>query len=219
MENNYEITEKQLAFLEGYIKRKKKFTEPEDVYELMDHLINDFEATTEDGNLSQYLSTKSHFIFKYTGSRKNKEEAIHWEYQRELYKQFFSFFHRLKYLPFTALLFTFLYLFFIQFSFSNKVLAGVFASLIALPMITGYVITYHKNKKIKKLVSFKYLANIMLLPMLFLQCFNLISDFLKENRFLFLTYTFIGVILCFSAIIVVLEKRKEILKKYKHLLQ
>ena len=204
--------------MEGYIKRKKKFTEPEDLYELMDHLINDFEATTEDGNLSQYLSIKSHFIFKYTGSLKNKEEAIHWGYQRELYNQFLSFFHRLKYLPFTGFLFAFLYLFFIHFNFSNKVLAGVFVSLIALPLITGYVITYHKNKKIKKLVSFKYLANIMLLPMLFLQCFNLISDYLKENRFLFFTYTFIGVILCFSAIIVVLEKRKEILKKYKHLL-
>ena len=150
MENKYEITEKQLAFLEEYLKRKKKYFDPEDIYELMDHLINDFEATTEDGNLSQYLSTKSSFIFNYTGSQKNKEKAIHWEYQRELWQLFFSFFYRLKYLPFTALGFSVLYLFFIQFNFSNKTLGGIFISFIICPMIMGFVLTYHKNKKQRK---------------------------------------------------------------------
>ncbi|WP_181858107.1 hypothetical protein [Polaribacter sp. WD7] len=52
MRKNYEITEKQLSFLEGYLKKKKKFLDPEDLYELIDHIILDFETTTRNGNLS-----------------------------------------------------------------------------------------------------------------------------------------------------------------------
>jgi len=218
MEKRYEITQKQLAFLEDYLKRKKRFSDPEDLYELIDHVILDFEATTQNGNLSQYLADNSTFIYNYKGSSKNKESAVHWQYQRELWKGFFGFFYTLRQIPFTILSLTIMYSLFFKFNLSNKILGGIFITLIILPMIMSFILTYHKNKSIKKLISFKYLSNIMTLPSMFLYLFSPIADFLKENRTFFFIYVALAFGLHVSGIILITEKRKIILEKYKHLL-
>jgi len=218
MEKRYEITDKQLTFLEDYLKRKKRFSDPEDLYELMDHIILDFEATTKNGNLSQYLADNSSFIFNYKGSNSNKESVTHWKYQRELWQIFFSFFYRLKYLPITILIMLVFYFLFLKINLSTKALGIMFIIAIAVPAVYGMILTYHKNKKLRKLVPFKYLANVMSLPSMFLYLFSPISDFLKEHRFLFFLYVFLAFGLHISGILLISEKRKIILEKYKHLL-
>ncbi len=218
MEKRYEITQKQLTFLEDYLKRKKRFTDPEDLYELMDHIILDFEATTTNGNLSQYLADNSSFIFNYKGSNTNKESNIHWRYQKELWQIFFSFFYRLKYLPITILIMLVFYFLFLTINLSAKVLGITFVIAIAVPAVYGIVLTHHKNKRVRKLVPFKYLANVMSLPSMFLYLFSTISDFLKENRTLFFLYVLIAFGLHISGVLLISDKRKIILSKYKHLL-
>ncbi|MFK8059161.1 MAG: hypothetical protein AB8B78_03625 [Polaribacter sp.] len=216
MEKNYEITEKQLAFLEDYIKRKKRFSDPEDLYELVDHLVTDFEYTGN-GNISQYLADNSTFIFNYQGTRKNKESAVHWSYQRQLWQNFFNFFYHLKYIPFTILyLVTFYTLF--TLNIKIKTIGYIFITTIILFLFYGLLKTYHKNKKIRNLVSFKTLGNVMALPSLFLYFFSPIADFLKENRILFFIYFSIAFGLHIAGILLIKEKRKIILEKYKHLL-
>jgi hypothetical protein len=213
MGNKYEITEKQLTFLEGYIKKKKASTEPEDIYELMDHLINDFEATTEDGNLSQYLSGKSRFIFKY-GT--DKESKIHWAYQKELWNTVFSFFTNIRTLSISIIITIILLK--ITLTLSEKQLFLVFMSSIVFQIFYGLYLTYHENKKVRKLISFKYLGNIMALPQVSLYSLTIVKDFLITHRFLFFLYWLIAFSLSIAGLIVIKNKKETILKKYKHLL-
>ncbi|QTD36510.1 hypothetical protein JL193_10155 [Polaribacter batillariae] len=215
MKKNYEITEKQLQFLEDYIKRKKRYTSIEDRLELLDHLVSDFEMTTENGNLSQYLADKSVFIYNYNSS---KESDVHWSYQRQLWFKFFSFFYSLKMLPITYGTIFIFYILFLEMNIATKKLGFVFITLIIIPTIYSFIKTYHKNKQIRRLVSFKYLFNIMSLPNMFLYLFTPLADFLKEHKFLFFLYVIIGFGLHISGILLIIEKRKQILEKYKHLL-
>ncbi|RCS28480.1 hypothetical protein DUT90_00370 [Polaribacter sp. WD7] len=82
----------------------------------------------------------------------------------------------------------------------------------------SFILTYHKNKSIRRLISFKYLSNIMVLPSMFLYLFSPIVDFLKENRILFFIYFSIAFGLHISGILLIIRKRKIILEKNKLLL-
>lgn len=213
MEKKYEITEKQLAFLEDYIKRKKRSIEPEDLYELMDHLINDFEATTTNGNLSQYLANKTNFISQYAN---DKESKVHWAYQKDLWNTVFSFFINIKTLPISiTIAITLLSL---SILLNEKQLGIVFMISIIFQVLYGFYLTYHGNKKIRKLISFKYLGNIMSLPQVFLYSITIFKDFLITHRELFFLYWLIAFSLSIAGLIVIKDKKEVILKKYKHLL-
>lgn len=203
-----------MAFLESYIKRKKRYSDSESLHELIDHLVTDFEYNGN-GNLSEYLANNSEFIFNY---KANNDSAVHWSYQRELWKKLFSFFTMLKYIPLTILATFALYLLFFKMSLSIMSLGLLFMIFIIVSMIYGFIKTYHKNKKIRRLVAFKYLGNIMSLPSVFLYMFTPIKDFLIEYKFIFFLYVLFAFGLSISGVIIIQEKRKEILRKYKYLL-
>ena len=194
LKTKHTITEKQLVFLQDYIKRKKRFSDQEDLYELVDHLVNDFEATGN-GNLSQYLADNSEFIFNY---QTNKSNDVHWSYQRQLWRMFLGFFTRIKFIPITFLTLVTMYFLFYGVELINKSLMRIFFILIGIILFYGLIKTCHKNKKIRKLVSFKYLGNILAPTQFFLYILPVIEDALDNNRaFLFI---------------------EAILKKHKHLL-
>nr|WP_299031557.1 hypothetical protein [uncultured Tenacibaculum sp.] len=213
MKEKIKITDKQLVFLEDYIIRKKKFIDPEDMYELMDHLIHDFEATTTNGNLSQYLANKSWFISQYGIDKGSK---THWAYQRLLWKKFFSFFIQLKFIPITILIGSLLL--YLSFFLDEKLLLVTFFLSIVGQIVYGLKLTYHEKKRIRKLISFKYLGNIMGLPQVFLYSLTLTKPFLINNRLMFFIYWILALGLSITGILVIKEKRVSILKKYKHLL-
>ncbi|MGB1043112.1 MAG: hypothetical protein ACPGU6_06940 [Tenacibaculum sp.] len=213
MGEKYITTEKQLDFLENYLKRKKKFIDSEDIYELMDHLINDFEATTKDGNLSQYLADKSNFISKFGSDRASK---IHWAYQKELWYTFFSFFTKLKTLPIT--IFVTLVLIGLSFFLTKKQVTIIFMCSISFQLFYAIYLTWHKNKKVRKLISFKYLTNISSIPYLFIYLPSIFKDSVFDNRLFFIFYWLVALGLSISALIVIKTKKETILKKYKHLL-
>lgn len=206
------ITKKQLTFLEDYIKRKKAFLDTETRLELIDHLVCDFEENGN-GNISQFLADKATFIFNY---KNTKSEEIHWAYQRELWKVFFRFFTNLKMLSIVFLVMVLFYQ--LITNFSLKVVMGGYLVVILAPTILGFIKTYHKKKEIRNLIEFKYLANIMALPHVFLYALSAIKEFLFPHHWLILIYLTLGVLLNFAGIMVVLEKRKRILTKYNHLI-
>ncbi|MCF2876074.1 MULTISPECIES: hypothetical protein [unclassified Tenacibaculum] len=214
MKKKYTITEKQVAFLYNYLKKKKSFSDEEERYELMDHLICDFEETTKDGNLSQYLADKSNFIFQYGKDRGSK---IHWAYQKELWITTYRFFTNLKTLPISLL--STLVILSLSFTLSNSLLYLVFFCSIVFQILYSLYLTYHENKKVRQLISFKYLGNIMSLPQVFLFSFTLVKDYLNTHRILFFIYWFIAFSLSVAGLIIIEKKKTTILNKYKHLLK
>ncbi|WP_299119808.1 hypothetical protein [uncultured Tenacibaculum sp.] len=214
MKKKYTITEKQLVFLDNYLKKKKSFSDEEERYELMDHLICDFEETTLDGNLSQYLADKANFIFQYGNDRRSK---IHWAYQKELWLTVYSFFTDLKILPISLL--STLVILNLSFTLSNSLLYLVFFCSIVFQILYGLYLTYHENKKVRQLISFKYLGNMMSLPQVFLFSFTLVKDYLNTHRILFFIYWFMAFSLSVAGLIIIKKKKTTILNKYKHLLK
>lgn len=213
MKGKSNITDKQLAFLEDYIKRKKVYFETEERLELIDHLICDFEENGN-GNISEFLANKSSFIFNYKSSRK---ESVHWAYQKELWKIFFSFFTHLKTIP--LVLFIVVLFYELINRFSEKTVSIIFILFIIVPTVFGLIKTYHKKKEVRSLIEFKYLANIMALPNIFLYVLAPFREFWFSNKWIALTYLSIGVFLNFAGMSLILNKRKRIFKKYSHLLR
>lgn len=213
MEKKHTITDKQLAFLEDYIKRKKRYFDVESRLELTDHLICDFEENGN-GNISQFLAEKSIFIANYKNS---KAEKIHWAYQRELWKVFLGFFINFRTIPIVFL--TSLLMYFTIENFSDLVFKRLLMVLIIIPMFYGLVKTYHSKKSIRKLIEFDQLVNLYCLPSLLVYTFTFLKDFWFSNKWLLLVYSILVIALNFSALLVILRKRKRILKNYNHLLE
>jgi hypothetical protein len=217
MEKRYEITEKQLAFLNDFLFRKYPSISDDIRIELTDHLISDFEVTTENGNLSQYLSNELEFIRNFVGARIN---LIQKNYNREVRLKYLSFFTKIKLLPFTILGFILIYVLVSKLN-NNLLWLSFFFSVFG---IYGYslLITTFKSKKIRKLEEIKLLGTGfgMGIPYLMVIFPLLIENkkFLYDNTLFFTSYWFFALSLSIASILVLKEKKKIILEKYKHLL-
>ncbi|GAB7255678.1 hypothetical protein [Polaribacter sp. OB-PA-B3] len=215
MEKRYEITEKQLVFLEDFLLRKYPGISNETKIELIDHLVSDFEATTENGNLSQYLSNELEFIarFVFKGVSLMKKT-----YRKETWEQFFKFFTEPKLLLISIS--TLLFFYFLNETVTDKIVYLV--TIILSTLIFGYSVFKGmiKNKELKNLDEVKFLGNEIWLPFTLVQLLgitNLCYSIMKYSWLYTLVALFI-IIYGLSALMVILKHKKIILEKYKHLL-
>ncbi len=218
MEKRYEITQKQLTFLEDYLKRKYPSITEETRIELTDHLVSDFEATTKNGNLSQYLSNEIEFIRRFMRTRVKLLGA---NYTRYVWLEYASFFTSLKKVPITLFIFFIIYL--LSVNLSDKfVWLSFFFSVFAVYGYSLFVQEKSMPKHIRKLPEVQALGKgiTMGIPYLMAMIFLIPIDksILFEHRFFFTLYWFFAFSLSIASIIVLLQKKKVILKKYKHLL-
>jgi hypothetical protein len=217
MEKPYEITEKQLGFLEGFLQRKYPHISPEVKIELTDHLVSDFEATTENGNLSQYLSNELEFIRKFIYNRFRVHKS---KYDKDVWFVYFSFFTRIKVLPLT--LSTLIIFYFLSENLNNKLLWLIF--FFSVFGVYGYSLFASRIKsiKIKKYEDVRFLGTGLGFGIPYLMAIFPLAiedkDFLFENSILFTAYWFFAFSLNIAALIVMLQKKEMIIKKYKHLL-
>ncbi|MDP5104924.1 MAG: hypothetical protein NWQ31_02000 [Polaribacter sp.] len=215
MKKRYEITEKQLTFLEDFLKRKYPSITDETRIELSDHLVSDFEATTENGNLSQYLSNELEFIRKFVFEGTNNHQK---RYSKQTWKKFFSFFTDVQLLPFS---FSVLILFyFLAENINGKWLWVSFAITQTIIFLFSIFFGLINKKKLRKLDEVKYLGADIWLSYILVQLpsgFGF-DSYIMTNSFVFTIYASFTIIYAVAAYTVVREKRKIILEKYKHLL-
>lgn len=215
MEKCYEITQKQLTFLEDYLKRKYPSITEETRIELKDHLVSDFEATTKNGNLSQYLSNELGFIRKFIFDSANRHQK---KYGKETWKQFFDFFRKVKLLPIT---FFILILFWILTkNLNDKWLWGSLAIIQGIIFLISIFFGMINKKKLRKLDEVKYLGADIWLPYVMVQLpsgFEF-DNYIMSNSLFFTCYASFTIIYALAAFMVIREKKKIILEKYKHLL-
>ena len=211
MEKKHEITEKQLAFLDRFLK-KHNFGSEDDKIELKDHIISDFEMNGN-GNLSQYLSEELSFIKKFIG---NKLRVIHKSYRRKTIDEALSFFTSIKKLPITIVTFLIVYL---LVTYVNETVTQTlfFVSIISLFIYSEFFLKIKKKDK-EKLNAIKYLGQEMWLPYLMVMLpLGFLEDFFVNNYF-FSLYWFVAISYSVAAIIVMKREKKVIYEKYKHLL-
>ena len=215
MEKNYEITKKQLSFLEGFLDRKHPHISRETKVELIDHLISDFEATTENGNLSQYLSNELEFIRKFVF---NGVSEVKKTYRKETWGKFFSFFANAKMLPISIFIISLFY-------FLNELLSlQIFwiTIMIIQTIIFGFSVFIGsiKNKNLKYLDEVKFLGAEIWLPFALVQLFaqKEITNFIMFHNLISTIFSSFIIIYALAAFLVLREKKKIILEKYKDLL-
>lgn len=117
------------------------------------------------------------------------------------------------------MLFSTVFLYFLIDVFSEKILMNVCAILYIIISIFTLAKTYHKKSKIKNLIEFKYLANLHSLPHVFFCGLILFKEFFLLHKWFLFGYGVFIIGLSFSALILVTQKRKRILKKYNYLLE
>ena len=215
MENSYEITEKQLVFLEGFLLRKYPNISDETRIELIDHLISNFEATTENGNLSQYLSNEIEFIRRFVS---NRVIEVKKNYGKQTWYHFFDFFTDYKLIPYSLIIVVTFYL--LSENLNNKYLWLSFFIIQTIIMFLSLFFGMINKNKIRKLDEVKYLGAEIWLPFLMV---NLpqgleFKDYLMSNSYVFTSYASFAIIYGLAAFIVLRKQKIIILKKYKHLL-
>ena len=214
MESKYQITAKQLAFLDRFLK-KYNFGSEDDKIELKDHIISDFE-TNGNGNLSQYLSEELGFINKFIGS---KLQVIHKTYRRKTIDEAIGFFTSIKKLPITVAVFLTIY--FLTINLNGKTLIILFyVSVLSFFTYSQFFLNIKKKDR-KKLDRIEYLGQEMWLPYIML-VFPLhiatTTDFDFINSVFFSVYWFVAIAYSVAAIIVMKKEKIIIYEKYKHLL-
>jgi hypothetical protein len=214
MEKKHQITEKQLAFLNRFLK-KYNFGSEDDKVELIDHVVLDFEENGN-GNLSQYLSEELGFIKKFIGS---KLKVIHKNYRRKTIDEAISFFTSIKKLPITIVVFLSVYL--LTRYLNGTVLIGSFyVSVLSFFIYSQFFLNIKKKDK-KKLDRIEYLGQEMWLPYLMMSFpfqLSVTTDFMLINSVFFSVYWFVAITYSVAAIIVMKKEKKIIYEKYKHLL-
>lgn len=214
MKEKHKITEKQLAFLDRFLK-KYDFGSEDDKIELKDHIVSDFEMNGN-GNLSQYLSEELGFIKNFIGS---KLKVIHKSYRRKTIDEAISFFTSIKKIPITIAVFLSIYLLTIYLN-GTVLIALFYVSVLSLFAYSQFFLNIKKKDK-KKLDRIEYLGQEMWLPYLMI-VFPLhvavTADFMLMNSIFFSVYWFIAIAYSIAAIIVMKKEKKIIYEKYKHLL-
>ena len=218
MEKRYEITDNQIGFLNNFLFKRYPNISDETRVELVDHLISDFEATTTNGNLSQYLSNEMEFIKNFISA---KVKLLNANYNRDVWQEYLSFYSDIKKLPIT--LFIFFVIYFLTETLNNKfVWLSFFLSVFG---IYGYsLIAQTKNipKVIRKLPEVQLLGKGITMGIPYLMCMVIFIDELRvvllESSILFSFYWFFAFSLSIAAIIVLHKRKKIITKKYQYLL-
>ena len=218
MEKRYEITDNQIGFLNNFLFKRYPNISDETRIELVDHLISDFEATTTNGNLSQYLSNEMEFIKNFISA---KVKLLNANYNRDVWQEYLSFYSDIKKLPIT--LFIFFVIYFLTENLNNKfVWLSFFLSVFG---IYGYsLIAQTKNipKVIRKLPEVQLLGKGITMGIPYLMCMVIFIDELRvvllESSILFSFYWFFAFSLSIAAIIVLHKRKKIITKKYQYLL-
>jgi hypothetical protein len=211
MEKKHEITEKQLVFLDRFLK-KYNFGSEDDKIELKDHIISDFEINGN-GNLSQYLSEELRFIKKFIGS---KLKVIHKNYRRKTIDEAFSFLTSIRKLPITIALFLCIYILTIYLNETILIISFVI-SVLGLFAYSQFFLNIKKKDR-KKLSRIEYLGQEMWLPYLMGVFPMSFYNELVVYKTIFSMYWFVAIVYAIAAILVMKKEKIIIYEKYKHLL-
>ena len=215
MHKNFKISAKQLVFLEDFLQRKYKGISKETKAELINYLRLDFEATTKNGNLSQYLSNEINFIKNYVDTR---TLDIKKNYSKETWLYFYGFLTNFKLMPIAII--TMVMFYYLNESFNSKIACLVLFGLHTILFIVSLNVRFVRNKLLRKLYEVQFLGIEIWLPFLLVHLLSEshVGAFITSNSFIFSTYASFVILYGFAALFILKENKKRILNTYKHLL-
>lgn len=184
-------------------------------YELMDHLISEYEAMENQPDLERFLSTKIKWC---KAVSKKKEKTIQSKFQDDLWLRLLKFLKSVWF--YIAVL---CYFSLINYGLSvygdigtYKYLSFLFIGTTAV-MMAYYFYRYYNLGLGRKLLSGSFLLQAITGPQLFLSLLVLLQEFFIENSFLFFIYIGLAIMFSLAAITEINSKSKQIAQEYKFL--
>ncbi len=209
------LTKQDILNIDKYLRQKGiKYMDVR--YELMDHLVSEYESIENYPDLESFLRKRIAWCRKVS---EEKSKSIHWGYQKALQKRIVNF---LKEPVFYGCFFLWgIMLFTIDIFFEDAGIKFFGVGVIGICLVTQIIAFFRGNyfglKLEKKVLSYKYLFNIYSLPMLFLQFPNFFNLLEFEKKWFWVICNSIAFILIIAANIEVALKRKKVLTEYTFL--
>ncbi len=184
-------------------------------YELMDHLISEYESMENYPDLESFLKERMAWCKKVAHK---KEKSTHWSYQKEVWKQLLGIFKNKKAL-FIILIMALCYYTIFPFltlkAFKLVLISPVF-------LLVGYqlylmLFKCFNAKTQKEHVSISRLVTIILTPSLFLNFLGIFPDEWLNNLNFYIPYIAITFLFYVASILAFHKKRKQAVKEYAFL--
>lgn len=184
-------------------------------YELMDHLVSEYESIENYPDLESFLRKRTAWCRKIS---KEKEKAVHWGGQKALLKKILSFCRSPIF--YGILLIWAISLFFLNAEFGTYVVSkSLLYSLIIVVAIQILDFGYQRYQFPKQgnLLSTVNLFSIYSLPNIFLYMVFSFESELKTNVVFSVVYFSIGILVNIAALLEVRSRRKRGLKEHDFL--
>ena len=184
-------------------------------YELMDHLISEYESMENYPDLESFLNERLAWCKKVA---KEKEKSLRSGYLHEIWKQLLGIFKNKKAL-FALVIVVFCYYLLFPFLTLKLFRFALFTPLFSLATYQIYLLGFKcfNTKTQKEYVSISGLVSIISLPQLFLYFINMLPKEWLSNVFFLIAYCSLSALINFSAILAFHKKRKQVLKEYEFL--
>lgn len=208
------LTKQDILNIDAYLKEKGiKFLDIR--LELIDHLVSEYE------NLDNYPDLESFLRKRVAWCRKiseKKETALHWGYQKDLWKRVWKFF-KSPWFYIVGLVLGYI-VFELQRNVSEKIFQNTLFSLFFSIMVFQFVYlgyTHFKPRIKYKLVSKEKLFVMLSIPHMFGYLISAFDGILKENIYFLIAYIFAGSLINIAALVELNCKQKEIVKHHNFL--
>ena len=207
------LSVEDIRFIDNYlIDNKIKYIDVR--LELIDHLASEYEENVEDNLLEDFLKSKRSFILDFV---ENRQKNIHWSYQKQLWTRVAMFFYKPNYVFGLTLLF--ICLAFVILKYGKEIGISVLLIPVFVLQMVSFFSYYIFNKSLKKIQSAQSLLSVMSFPLLFLPFAHFIKGVVLENQFIFICYVLAAFLFNISGLLEVLDKKKNIIKRYKSILE
>lgn len=210
------LNEKDINHIDKWLKNKD-FKYIDVRYELLDHLVSEYEQIENYPDLDSFLKKRLVWCKRV---EKEKQKAVNFGTNKALFKKLISLFTNLRSL--VILIPTGLLFYYLGQSLDTKIFKNLLFSIylciiayqIYLMMFSGF-----GNKLKKEALSVVYLINIFSLPQLPMYFIGMFPETLLQNSNFCLAYLGFGILLSISAILFFYERRKVLLNEFEVLKQ
>lgn len=184
-------------------------------YELMDHLITEYEGLDNYPDLESFLKDRLAWCKKVA---KKKQSTIRWAYQKEVWRQLFGLIKNAKALFIMALI-ALSYFILFPILTANHFKWALFAPFFSVIIYQIYLLGFKcfTTKKQKAYISIGSLVSIFSLPQMFLYVLNMFPALYKNDISFLIPYVSFAVLLNIAAILAFNKKRNIVIKEYEFL--
>jgi len=206
------LNRKDVENIDKWLKRKG-FNYIDVRYELLDHLVTEYEEIENYPDLESFLKERLAWC---KNVEKEKQKAINFGTTKALFKHFFKLFTNVKWVV-SLLLFATILIYLesmVTLVVFRETLFFIYVAIIGYQLYL-MIFSGFGSKLKKEAISVVYLINIFYLSQLPLQFISMFPEDWRELQMFYVPYLSFGILLSLNAILFFHKRREELLRSLK----